>query len=73
MKLLPRESETTTRWSAASWARDRRGSLFLTGTPETRPPLVPLTRLWLDTLACLMNRDQPGHRPVWFVLDELAS
>src|SRR2546425_10990088 len=34
LKLLPRESETNRRWSAVSWARDRRGWLFLTSTPE---------------------------------------
>ena len=74
LKLLPRESETTRRWSAESWARSRRGWLFLTSTPETRTRLVPLTSLWLDMLVLrLMNRGQPGHRPVWFVLDELAS
>jgi hypothetical protein len=74
LKLLPRESETSRRWSAESWARDRRGWLFLTSTPETRTRLVPLTSLWLDMLVLrLMNRGQPGHRPVWFVLDELAS
>ena len=74
LKLLPRESQTTERWSAASWARDRRGWLFLTSTPETRMRLVPLTSLWLDMLVLrLMNRGQPGHRPVWFILDELAS
>jgi type IV secretory pathway TraG/TraD family ATPase VirD4 len=74
LKLLPRESETTRRWSAESWARTRRGWLFLTSTPETRTRLIPLTSLWLDMLVLrLMNRGQPGHRPVWFVLDELAS
>ena len=74
LKLLPRETETTRRWSAESWARSRRGWLFLTSTPETRTRLVPLTSLWLDMLVLrLMNRGQPGHRPVWFVLDELAS
>ena len=74
LKLLPRESETTRRWSAASWAHDRGGWLFLTSTPETRTRLVPLTSLWLDMLVLrLMNRGQPGRRPVWFVLDELAS
>ena len=74
LKLLPRESETNQRWSAASWARDRRGWLFLTSTPETRIRLVSLTSLWLDMLVLrLMNRGQPGHRPVWFILDELAS
>jgi type IV secretory pathway TraG/TraD family ATPase VirD4 len=74
LKLLPRESETNGRWSALSWARDRRGWLFLTSTPETRTRLVPLSSLWLDMLVLrLMNRGQPGHRPAWFVLDELAS
>jgi type IV secretory pathway TraG/TraD family ATPase VirD4 len=74
LKLLPRESETCGRWSALSWARDRRGWLFLTSTPETRTRLVPLTSLWLDMLVLrLMNRGQPGRRLVWFVLDELAS
>lgn len=74
LTLLPSESETARRWSAASWARDRRGWVFLTSTPETRTRLVPLTSLWLDMLVLrLMNRGQPGHRPVWFVLDELAS
>jgi type IV secretory pathway TraG/TraD family ATPase VirD4 len=74
LKLLPRESETNRRWSAVSWARDRRGWLFFTSTPETRTRLVPLTSLWLDMLVLrLMNRGQPGHRPVWLILDELAS
>jgi type IV secretory pathway TraG/TraD family ATPase VirD4 len=74
LKLLPRESETNRRWSAVSWARGRRGWLFLTSTPETRTRLVPLTSLWLDMLVLrLMNRGQPGHRPVWLILDELAS
>src|SRR5262245_19416546 len=74
LKLLPRESQTVQRWSALAWSRDRRGWLFVTSTPETRTRLVPLTSLWLDMLVLrLMNRGQPGHRPVWFVLDELAS
>jgi type IV secretory pathway TraG/TraD family ATPase VirD4 len=74
LKLLPREPETAQRWCATAWARDRRGWLFFTSTPETRTRLVPLTSLWLDTLVLrLMNRGQPGHRSVWFVLDELAS
>jgi type IV secretory pathway TraG/TraD family ATPase VirD4 len=74
LKLLPRESQTMRRWSASSWARERRGWLFLTSTPETRTRLVPLTSLWLDMLVLrLMNRGQPSQRAVWFVLDELAS
>jgi type IV secretory pathway TraG/TraD family ATPase VirD4 len=74
LKLLPSPSQATSRWSALAWARDRQGWLFLTSTPETRTRLIPLTSLWLDMLVLrLMNRGQPGHRSVWFVLDELAS
>lgn len=74
LKLLPSPSEADRRWSALAWARDRQGWLFLTSTPETRTRLVPLTSLWLDMLVLrLMNRGRPGPRPVWFVLDELAS
>jgi len=74
LQLLPSERETTGRWSASAWSTTRRGWLFLTSTPETRPRLVPLTSLWLDTLVLrLMNQGQPHPRPTWFVLDELAS
>jgi type IV secretory pathway TraG/TraD family ATPase VirD4 len=74
LKLLPTEAETTQRWSAAECARERQGWLFLTSTPETRTRLVPLTSLWLDMLVLrLMSFGQPSQRPVWFILDELAS
>ena len=74
LKLLPPESDTVHRWSAAAWARERRGWLFLTSTPETRTRLVPLTSLWLDMLVLrLMHLGVAATRPVWFVLDELAS
>lgn len=74
LKLLPSEHETTTRWSAAEWSKNRTGWLFLTSTPETRKRLIPLTSLWLDTLVLrLMNQGQSNAQKVWFVLDELAS
>lgn len=74
LKLLPREKETTQVWSALEWSKDRRGWLFLNSTPETRKRLLPLISLWLDTLVLrLMNQGQASPRPVWFVLDELAS
>jgi type IV secretory pathway TraG/TraD family ATPase VirD4 len=74
LKSLPGPGEFAHRWSAADWARDRQGWLFLTSTPETRERLVPLTSLWLDTLVLrLMNQGQPHPRRTWFVLDELAS
>ena len=74
LKLLPAEQDTTRRWSAAEWARERKGWLFITSTPETRARLIPLTSLWLDMLVLrLMNLGQTSRRPVWFILDELAS
>jgi hypothetical protein len=74
LKLLPSERDTSHRWSAAAWSATRTGWLFLTSTPETRPRLVPLISLWLDTLVLrLMNQGQPHSRRTWFVLDELAS
>jgi hypothetical protein len=74
LKLVPAESDTTERWSAARWADTRRGWLFLTSTPVTREALRPLMSLWLDMLVIrLMTPGQPLRRPVWFVLDELAS
>jgi type IV secretory pathway TraG/TraD family ATPase VirD4 len=74
LTLLPAEGDTSRRWSAADWANERKGWLFLTSTPETRPRLVPLTSLWLDLLVLrLMNQGRAHPRPTWFVLDELAS
>jgi hypothetical protein len=74
LKLLPRESDTTCRWSATTWATNPCGWLFLTSTPETRARLVPLTSLWLDTLVLrLMHQGWRRAHRVWFILDELAS
>src|SRR5215472_4196345 len=74
MKLLPSETETTQRWSTLEWSKERRGWLFLTSTPDTRRRLAPLISLWLDILVLrLMNQGRTSPRPVWFVLDELAT
>jgi Type IV secretion-system coupling protein DNA-binding domain len=77
-KTLPREKETSARWSTLEWSKQRKGWLFFTSTPETRKRLAPLISLWLDTLVLrLMNQSSNGGqvsaRPVWFFLDELAS
>jgi type IV secretory pathway TraG/TraD family ATPase VirD4 len=78
LKTLPREKETSARWSTLEWSKRRKGWLFFTSTPETRKRLAPLISLWLDTLVLrLMNQASNGGqvsaRPVWFFLDELAS
>jgi len=75
LRLLKTKEEATTSWTAREWAMKRRGWIFLTSTPELRAPLQPLLSLWLDLLVLrLMNQESAqSQRPVWFVLDELAS
>jgi hypothetical protein len=74
LKMLPRRQDTSRSWTAAEWSKHRQGWIFITSTPEVRKRLLPLTSLWLDLLVLrLMNQGRPGTRPVWFILDELAS
>ena len=74
LRLLKTKSEAKTTWTAREWAAKRRGWIFLTSTPELRAALQPLLSLWLDILVLrLMNQEGGQSRPVWFVLDELAS
>jgi len=47
---------------------------FITSQPAEREALRPLHSLWIDMLVLrLLSEPKPGQRPVWFVLDELAS
>jgi hypothetical protein len=74
LKMLPKKQDVSRSWTAAEWSKKRQGWIFLTSTPEVRKRLLPLTSLWLDlTVLRLMNQGRPGPRPVWFLLDELAS
>lgn len=71
--LLPPPSKTR-RWTATEWAERREGWIFLTSRPETRETLRPLMSLWLDFLVLRLTAqtDYP-ERPVWVIMDELAS
>jgi hypothetical protein len=73
LQLLPREQDTTSRWSTTAWSRDRQGWVFLPSTPDTREPLIPLVSWWLDLLVLRLMQQGRHPRPTWFVLDELAS
>ncbi len=74
LKLLPRQEEAKTSWTAAEWSQKRQGWLFVTSPPEFRERLRPLISMWLDMLVLrLMNQGRPGVRPVWLILDELQS
>ncbi len=73
-KLLPSKRESQESWSTVQWARERKGWLFLTSKTTMRERVRPLVSLWLDLLVLrLMNDGHTGQKPVWFVLDELAS
>jgi len=73
-KLLPAEADTERRWNTVEWAKERKGWIFLTSKPTMRERLRPLLSLWLDLLVLrLMNDGNQATKPVWFVLDELAS
>jgi type IV secretory pathway TraG/TraD family ATPase VirD4 len=73
-RLLPKEDETTSVWTATNWAETRRGWIFITSRPTMREALRPLISLWIDTLVLrLLNEPIPEQKPVWFVIDELAS
>ncbi|MGA2834950.1 MAG: type IV secretion system DNA-binding domain-containing protein [Terracidiphilus sp.] len=73
-RLLPKENETTSLWTATNWAETRRGWIFITSRPTMREALRPLISLWIDTLVLrLLNEPMPDQKPVWFVIDELAS
>ena len=78
LRFLPTEKETKTRWNTAEWSKTRTGWVFLPSTNSTREGLMPLVSLWLDLLVMRLFDESAevetgSPRPVWFVLDEVAS
>jgi type IV secretory pathway TraG/TraD family ATPase VirD4 len=73
-RLLPEKDEKRPVWNARTWSKKREGWIFITSRPPERETLRPLFSLWIDLLVMrLLSEPQPGQRPVWFVIDELAS
>jgi hypothetical protein len=73
-RLLPMEQKGQGRWSATAWSHERSGWLFLPSRHEIRESLRPLVSMWLDSLLLrLMTSAEGGARPVWIILNELAS
>jgi hypothetical protein len=73
-RLLPQKGATNRTWNARTWAKERKGWIFITSRPPERETLRPLHSLWIDLLVMrLLTAPQPGQKPVWFVIDELAS
>ena len=73
-RLLPERDEKRPVWNARTWSKRRQGWIFITSRPPERDTLRPLHSLWIDLLVMrLLTAPQPGQKPVWFVIDELAS
>lgn len=73
-RILPEKTHTSRTWNARTWAKERKGWVFITSRPAERETLRPLHSLWIDLLVMrLLTAPQPGQKPVWFVIDELAS
>jgi len=73
-RLLPKKDQTNRTWNARTWAKERKGWIFITSRPPERETLRPLHSLWIDLLVMrLLTAPQPEQKPVWFVIDELAS
>ncbi len=73
-RMLPERDEKRDVWNARMWSKKRQGWIFITSRPPERDTLRPLHSLWIDLLVMrLLTAPQPGQKPVWFVIDELAS
>jgi hypothetical protein len=75
LRMLPTKAQAKNKiWSATEWAETRKGWIFITSKAAEREALRPLHSLWIDLLVLrLLNAPTGEQRPVWFVLDELAS
>jgi len=74
LRLLPSREEVPATWTATKWAETRQGWIFITSRPTMREALRPLISLWIDLLVLrLLNEPTQKQKPVWFVIDELAS
>jgi hypothetical protein len=76
LELLPEWDEAKGKTFATSeWYTERKRWVFLTSSPGYREKILPLHSVWLDLFILRMMGYCEDHtaRPVWFVLDELAS
>ena len=75
LELLPEWEHTRPTFATAEWYTGRKRWVFLTSSPGYREKILPLHSVWLDLFILRMMGYCEDHaaRPVWFVLDELAS
>lgn len=75
LRMMPTHSEGRRIWTVRQWAKERKGWIFITSTPDTIDALRPLQSLWLDMLILKLqaNERKLNQARVWMILDELAS
>jgi hypothetical protein len=75
LELLPEWEHTRPTFATAEWYASRKRWVFLTSTPAYRAKILPLHSVWLDLFILRMMGycEDQAAKPVWFVLDELAS
>ncbi len=74
LALLPEEDEKREHFATEQWGFFRTRWVFLTSKPSVRERILPLHSVWLDLLILhMMEPCANPAKPVWFVLDELAS
>ncbi len=74
-EMLPTIEEAAgRRLVITEWTKQRQGWLFITSRPTERDALKPIISLWLDWLILqLLSAPTPDQKPVYLVIDELAS
>src|SRR6202789_1700107 len=75
LELLPEWEHTRPTFATREWYDERKRWVFLTSQSSYREKILPLHSVWLDLFILRMMGycDAPNVKPVWFVLDELAS
>jgi type IV secretory pathway TraG/TraD family ATPase VirD4 len=75
LELLPEWEHTRRTFATAEWYAERKRWVFLTSSAAYRQKVLPLHSAWLDLFILRMMGycEDQAAKPVWFVLDELAS
>jgi hypothetical protein len=75
LELVPEWEHTRKTFATAEWYTERKRWVFLTSSAAYREKVLPLHSAWLDLFILRMMGycEDPAVKPVWFVLDELAS
>jgi type IV secretory pathway TraG/TraD family ATPase VirD4 len=74
-ELLPEWHGRENTFATSEWYTERKRWVFLTSSAAYREKVLPLHSAWLDLFILRMMGycEDPTVKPVWFVLDELAS